>query len=110
ALGGSEVRLQGLRGRYAQILTDELPLSGLQPDAFSLMQVPPLDLARVEVIKGTTSALYGGSALGGIVNLVSRQPGGEPELVVNQTSRHGSDAVGFLPGVLNDHWGYTLLG
>ena len=110
ALGGSELRLQGLRGRYTQILTDELPLTGSQPDAFSLMQVPPLDLARVEVIKGTTSALYGGSALGGIVNLVSRQPGGEPEVLVNQTSHKGTDAVGFVPRTLNDRWGYTLLG
>src|SRR2546425_321595 len=74
------------------------------------MQVPPLDLARVEVIKGTTSALYGGSALGGIVNLVSRQPGGEPEVLVNQTSHKGTDAVGFVPRTLNDRWGYTLLG
>src|SRR5439155_863730 len=41
ALGGSELRLQGLRGRYTQILTDELPLYGSQPDGFSLMQVPP---------------------------------------------------------------------
>src|SRR5882672_4042041 len=110
ALGGSELRLQGLRGRYTQILTDELPLYGQQADAFSLMQVPPLDLARVEVIKGTTSALYGGSALGGVVNLVSRQPGGEPEVLVNQTSHEGTDAVGFVPGTLNDDWGYTLLG
>src|SRR5206468_1367319 len=47
ALGGAELRLQGLLGRYTQILTDELPLYGQAPDAFSLLQVPPLDLARV---------------------------------------------------------------
>src|SRR5713101_9721419 len=79
SLGGSELRLQGLRGRYTQVLTDELPLYGAESDAFSLLQVPPLDLAQVEVIKGTVSALYGGSALGGIMNLVSRHPGGESE-------------------------------
>ena len=110
SLGGSELRLQGLRGRYTQILTDELPLYGQQPDAFSLLQVPPLDLARVEVIKGATSALYGGSALGGIVNLVSRRPGGEPEILVNQTSRLGTDAVCFVPGAQHGRWGATLLG
>jgi outer membrane receptor for ferrienterochelin and colicins len=110
SLGGSELRLQGLRGRYTQILTDELPLYGQEPDAFSLLQVPPLDLAQVEVIKGTTSALYGGSALGGVVNLVSRRPGGEPEFLVNQTSHLGTDAVGFVPGTMHNHWGCTLLG
>jgi hypothetical protein len=110
ALGGAELRLQGLRGRYTQILTDELPLYGDQPDAFGLLQVPPLDLAQVEVIKGTASALYGGSALGGIVNLVSRRPGADPELLVNQTSHRGTDVVGFVPQMVGPEWGYTLLG
>ena len=109
-LGGSELRLQGLRGRYTQILVDELPLYGEEPDAFSLLQVPPLDLAQVEVIKGTVSALYGGSALGGILNLVSRPPGGESEVLVNQSSLSGTDAVCFIPGRMRGHWGYTLLG
>ncbi len=109
ALGGSELRLQGLRGRYTQTLVDELPLYGRELDALDLLQAPPLDLAQVEVIKGATSALYGGSALGGIVNLVSRRPGGEPEFLVNLTTHLGADAVGFLPGTPHGHWGYTLL-
>jgi outer membrane receptor for ferrienterochelin and colicins len=110
ALGGASLRLQGLRGRYTQILLDELPLFGEQPDEFSLLQTPPLDLAQVEVIKGTSSALYGGTALGGLINLVSRRPGGEPELLVNQTSRGGTDAVGFASHKSAGRWGYTLLG
>jgi len=97
ALGGESLRLQVLRGRYTQILLDELSLYGEQPNEFSLLQTPPLDLAQVEVIKGTSSALYGGTALGGIINLVSRLPGGEPELLVIQTSNGGTDAVGFAP-------------
>ncbi len=109
-LGGTELRLQGLRGRYSQVLTDELPLLGETPDFLGLLQVPPLDLARVEVIKGTTSALYGGSALGGVMNLVSRRPGGESEVLVNQTSRRGTDIAGFYPGAAGDRWGFTLLG
>jgi outer membrane receptor for ferrienterochelin and colicins len=111
ALGGANLRLQGLPGRYTTILTDELPLYGDQPDAFALLQVPPLDLAQAEVIKGTASALYGGGGLGGLVNLVSRRPAdGEPELLVSQSLHGGTDAVGFLPGKLGGGWGYTLLG
>jgi outer membrane receptor protein involved in Fe transport len=109
-LGGANLRLQGLRGRYTQILLDELPLYGEQPDNLGLLQTPPLDLAQVEVIKGTKSALYGGTALGGLINLVSRLPGSEPELLVNQTSHGGTDAVGFLSHKLSGGWGYTLLG
>ena len=109
-MGGASLRLQGLRGRYTQILLDELPLYGGQTDDLSLMQTPPLDLAQVEVIKGASSALYGGSALGGLINLVSRRPGSEPELLFNRTSQGGTDAVGFTSGKLTDAWGYTLLG
>jgi iron complex outermembrane receptor protein len=109
-VGGASLRLQGLRGRYTQILLDELPLYGGQPDGLSLMQTPPLDLAQVELIKGTSAALYGGSALGGLINLVSRRPGSEPEILVNQTSHGGTDVVGFASHKLGDEWGYTLLG
>lgn len=110
ALGGATLRLQGLRGRYTQILLDELPLYGEQPDDFGLLQTPPIDLAQVEVIKGTSSALYGGTALGGLINLVSRLPRSEPEILVNQTSHGGTDAVGFFPHELKGGWGCTLLG
>jgi len=109
-LGGAGLRLQGLSGRYTQILLDELPLPGGRTDDLGLLQTPPLDLARVEVIKGVSSALYGGSALGGMVNLVSRRPGSEPELLLNRTSHGGTDAVGFVTGKLTGAWGYTLLG
>ena len=74
SLGAANVRIQGLRGRYAQLLADGLPLYGAGGDSLSLLQVPPLDLGQVEIIKGAASALYGPAALGGVINLVSRRP------------------------------------
>lgn len=109
-LGGARLRLQGLRGRYTMVLLDDLPLHGGQPDDSALLQTPPLDLAQVEVIKGAGTALYGGAALGGLVNLASRRPGSEPEVLVNRTSRGGPDAVAFTTHRLSDAWGWTLLG
>ena len=111
SLGGANVRVQGLRGRYTQLLSDGLPLYGGQSGALGLLQIPPMDLGQVEVIKGAASALYGSAALGGVVNLVSRRPGDEAqrELLLNQTTRNGSDAVGFASGPLGGRWGYTLL-
>jgi len=50
SLGGASVRIQGLRGRYTQILTDGMPLYGGQAGALGPLQVPPMDLARVEVV------------------------------------------------------------
>ncbi|HXI03808.1 MAG TPA: TonB-dependent receptor [Candidatus Saccharimonadales bacterium] len=110
AMGGAGLRLQGLSSRYTQVLLDDLPLYGGGIDDFSLLQSPPLDLSQVEVIKGASSALYGGSALGGVVNLVSRSPDSEPEGLVNRSSRGATDAVGFIPHRISDAWGYTLLG
>ncbi len=83
ALGGASVRIQGLRGRYTLILSDGLPLYGGQSGALGPLQIPPVDLAQVEVIKGVASALYGATALGGVVNLISRKPKKERELLLN---------------------------
>lgn len=100
SLGGANVRVQGLRGRYTQILSDGLPLYGGQTGGLGLLQIPPMDLGGVEVIKGVASALYGGSALGGVINLLSRRPGPENvrEVMLNQTTSGGSDLVAFLAG------------
>jgi len=110
SLGAANVRIQGLRGRYAQLLADGLPLYGSQGDSFSLLQVPPLDLEQVEVIKGAASALYGLSALGGVINLVSRRPREvEREGLVNFTSRGGTDLTAWLMQPSSGNWGTTLL-
>jgi iron complex outermembrane receptor protein len=109
SLGGASVRIQGLRGRYTQILSDGLPLYGGQTGALGPLQIPPMDLAQVEVIKGAASALYGATALGGVVNLISRRPANERELLLNQTTLGGTDAVLWLAGEPSERWGYTIL-
>jgi len=110
SLGGANVRIHGLRGRYTQILSDGLPLYGGQGGALGMLHIPPMDLAQVEVIKGVASSLYGASALGGVVNLISRRPDDEREILLNQTTRGGTDAILWAAGELTDRWGYTLLG
>ncbi|MEO8315046.1 MAG: TonB-dependent receptor [Pseudomonadota bacterium] len=110
ALGGAVLQLRGMPGRNTLVLTDGLPLLGSAPDAFGLLQIPPLDLARVEVIKGTASALYGGSGLGGVLNLVSQTPDSESAALVNVTSRGGRDLMGFLTTGANPHWSGTVIG
>lgn len=111
ALGGAAVRIQGLGGRYTQILTDGLPLAGGQTGALGPLQIPPMDLGQVEVIKGGASALYGPSALGGVVNLISRRPAeeAEHEVLLNGTTLKGGDAILWSSGPMTDRWGYTLL-
>jgi outer membrane receptor for ferrienterochelin and colicins len=111
SLGAANVRVQGLRGRYTQLVADGLPLYGGQTGAIGLLQIPPLDLGQVEIIKGAASALYGSSALGGVVNLISRRPEQtERELLLNRTTRNGTDAVLWLADTLKNNWRYTILG
>jgi len=93
----SSIRIQGLDGRYTQLLKDGFPLYGGFAGGLSLLQTPPLDLRQVEVIKGASSTLYGGGAIAGLVNLISRTPRPEKDLrfLANGTSAGGWDLSGF---------------
>jgi len=111
SLGAASVRIQGMRGRYTRVLSDGLPLFG-EVGGLGLLQIPPMDLEQVEVIKGVASALYGAGAMGGVINLVSRRPGHEreQEFLVNRSTRGATDAVAFLSGPLSRGWSVSLLG
>lgn len=93
----ASIRIQGLDGRYTQILKDGFPLYSGAASGLGLLQTPPLDLKRVEVIKGSASTLYGGGAIAGLVNLISKTPNEERELNfhLNATSAGGLDLNGF---------------
>ena len=93
----SSIRIQGLDGKYTQILRDGFPLYSGFSGGLSLLQIVPLDLKQVEVVKGASSTLYGGGAIAGLVNLVSQTPKEERELkfLLNGTSALGLDASGF---------------
>ncbi len=54
------MRIQGLDGRYTQILKDGFPAFGGFSGSLSLLDIPPLDLKQVEIIKGAASTFYGG--------------------------------------------------
>ena len=110
-LGSANIRVHGMRGRYTQLLADGLPLYGGQASSLGLLQIPPSDLGQVEVIKGSASALYGGQALGGVINLISRRPGEDPggELLVNATTRDGQDVSAYGSTPLGNGWSGSLL-
>lgn len=80
ASANASIRIQGLDGRYTQILKDGFPLYAGFSGGLGLLQTPPLDLKQVEVIKGSSSTLYGGGAIAGLVNLISKRPTEEREL------------------------------
>lgn len=108
--GNVSIRMQGLDGKYTQILKDGFPLYGGFAQGLSIMQIPPLDLKQIEIIKGSASSLYGSDAIAGIINLISKQPEKKRELtfLVNQTSLQGTDVNGYLSQRW-DKFGFSLL-
>lgn len=111
SLGAASVRVQGMRGRYTRFLSDGLPLFGEQVGSLGLLQIPPMDLGQVEVIKGVASSLYGAGAMGGVVNLVSRRPGPEVEreFLGNRSTRGATDAVFWYSSPVSREWSTSLL-
>ena len=109
--GNSNIRIQGLDGRYTQLLRDGFPLFGGFSSGLSIMQIPPLDLKQFEIIKGSSSTLYGGGAIAGLVNLVSKTPEEEPELdiMVTQTQALGTTGNIFYSKKRNNI-GWTIYG
>ncbi len=107
----SSIRIQGLDGRYTQILKDGFPLYAGFSGGLGLLQIPPLDLKQVEIIKGSSSTLYGGGAIAGLVNLISKTPKEERELrfMINGTSAGGLDVNGFY-GQRRGRFGITIYG
>jgi outer membrane receptor for ferrienterochelin and colicin len=93
----SSIRIQGLDGRYTQILKDGFPLYAGFSGGLGLLQTPPLDLKQFEVIKGSSSTLFGGGAIAGLVNLISKTPTEKREIKfhVDVTSAGGINTSGF---------------
>ena len=87
--GSASIRIQGLDGKYTQLLQDGFPLYSGSASGLSILQIPPLNLKRVEVIKGSSSTLYGGGAIAGLINLITKEPTEKREISflanVNQT-------------------------
>jgi iron complex outermembrane receptor protein len=107
--GGAALRIRGMPGRYTKVLMDGLPLLGATPEGQDLLQLPVLDVQRVEVIKGVSSALYGPTAFGGVVNVVSAAPTSRSQIVVNGSTHEASDVAIWQTHTFTPRWSASLL-
>ena len=109
--GNASIRVQGLDGRYTQLLKDGYPNYGNFASGLSILEIPPLDLKQVEVIKGPASTLYGGGAIAGVINFISKMPKekAEYDLMFNQ-SVIGQTNIGGYAAHRKGKFGYTFLG
>ncbi|MFI3258613.1 MAG: TonB-dependent receptor [Rikenellaceae bacterium] len=72
--GFTQVRINGLDGHYSQILIDSRPMFSALTGVYGLEQIPANMIDRVEVIRGGGSALFGSSAIGGTINIITKTP------------------------------------
>ncbi len=110
ACGFSMVRMQGLGPEHTQMLINgQAVYSGLAA-VYGLNQMTSEDIERVEVVKGSGSALYGSHAIGGAINIISQEPSPVPRTLADL--RFGSDkshSVGFQSSMRNDEGNLGLL-
>jgi len=69
---GYEVWMQGFNADRVLVLIDGLPLTATTGSSVDVTQLDTLDIERIEVVKGAVSAQYGSSAMGGVVNIITR--------------------------------------
>ncbi len=72
--GFTQVRINGLDGHYSQIMVDSRPTFSALTGVYGLEQIPANMIDRVEIVRGGGSALYGSSAIGGTINIITKNP------------------------------------
>lgn len=72
--GFTQVRINGLDGHYSQILMNSRPVFSALAGVYGLEHIPANMIDRVEVMRGGGSALFGSSAVGGTINIITKDP------------------------------------
>jgi len=93
---GSTVRLQGLDPEHVLVMVDGQRVTGRAGGAIDLSRIPVDSIERIEIVEGSGSALYGSDAMGGVIHIITRDPGAETRMHVR--ARGGTLATGDVTG------------
>ncbi|WPQ63147.1 TonB-dependent receptor [Chitinophaga sancti] len=87
------MQLQGFSADYILILIDGQPMIGRNAGNFDLSRITVADIERIEIVKGASSSLFGSEALGGVVNIITRQhiDAAQGQAIVRYGSQHTQD-------------------
>lgn len=91
--GTTQLRINGMEGSYSQILIDSRPLIGALAGVYGLEQIPANMIERIEVVRGGGSALFGANAIGGTINIITRDPNRNSGEFANTFTSMGGGAV-----------------
>lgn len=87
--GLEQVRINGLDGNYSQILIDSRPIYSALQSVYGIEQIPTNMIQRVEVVRGGGSAIFGSNAIGGTINIITKDPSTNSASVSNNTTMIG---------------------
>lgn len=109
---GFEASMQGLTGEQVLVLVDGLPITATTGSSVDLSQLSLTDVARIEIVKGAMSAQYGSSAMGGVINVITRgiRPGLGAEITVDAGSYGEQDPSGDESELSNRHARFSVAG
>lgn len=72
--GFQQVRINGLEGPYSQILIDSKAIFSSLAGVYGIEHIPSNMIDRVEIVRGGGSALFGSNAIGGTINIITKEP------------------------------------
>jgi outer membrane receptor for ferrienterochelin and colicins len=99
--GTNAIRVNGVEGANTAVLIDGMPIMGALASVYGLNGISPSIIDQVEVIKGPQSTLYGTQALGGVVNIITKDPANTPTVsadVYGKNTHEGSINLAVSPG------------
>jgi outer membrane receptor for ferrienterochelin and colicins len=100
--GTNAIRVNGVEGTNTAVLIDGMPIMGALASVYGLNGISPSIIDQVEVIKGAQSTLYGTQALGGVVNIITKNPANTPTATADvyaKSTREGSVNLSASPEV-----------
>lgn len=89
--GFPQVRINGLEGPYSQILINSRPIISALSGVYGLEQIPVNMIERVEVVRGGGSALFGANAVGGTINIITKDPVSNSFQISSNFNNYGGD-------------------
>lgn len=94
------IRINGMEGPYTAVLIDGMPLLSALASVYGLNGINPALIEQVEIIKGPSSTLYGSEAMGGVVNVITKDPRFAPRFAIDLSSTSEMEGNLDLAGAL----------
>jgi outer membrane receptor for ferrienterochelin and colicins len=100
--GTNDIHINGLEGPYTLVLIDGMPIMSALASVYGFNGIPTALVDRIEIVKGPSSTLYGTSAVGGVINVITKRPEKMPLMSYNSfytSHREWNTDLAFSPNI-----------